>query len=474
MRRSGFFVSCIISILLALLVDISRAAGPAAVTVTLDSEKPGSLIPADFTGLSYEITQMLPDSKGGYYFSPTNRELIGLFRSLGIKSLRVGGNTADRDTVPIPAKADADSLFAFAKAAGVKVIYTVRLAGGDPEADAAMVKYLVDHYATDLECITLGNEPNKEFTNQVTSHDNYLAYGVELNRFIYTIATTAPGAKYCGPSVVHTSPDWTADMAADKAHDPRLDFLTQHYYCAKSGQRVTDLVAARDKILSPAQLDDYRTFYHSFMPAVTAAGLTCRFEETSSFSRGGVAGASDTFASALWAVDYLHWWAEQAGMRGFNFHMGKIYGAFVDADRGGYSVRPLSYGIKAFDLGGHGRVVPATLSGGPADLNLTAYGVRDGNVLYVTLINKEHDAGARMATVKIVPGAAFSGSEGIFLQAPHGDVSAKTNLTLGNAAISGDGRWDGYWTALANMAAGDRFKVTVPPATVLIVKFNLK
>ena len=116
-----------------LLVTISTAsldhskATAADVTVKLDPKSAGRTIPADFTGLSYEITQVLPERKGNYYFNTTNQPLIALFRTLGMKSLRVGGNTADRDTVPIPTTADADSLFAFAKAADVKVIYTVRL-----------------------------------------------------------------------------------------------------------------------------------------------------------------------------------------------------------------------------------------------------------------------------------------------------------------------------------------------------------
>jgi hypothetical protein len=445
----------------------------ADLTVTLDPANPGHVIPADFTGLSYEITQVLPARAGKYYFTPTNQPLIGLFKTLGIKSLRVGGNTADRDTVPIPTTADADNLFAFAQSAGIKAIYTVRLDGGDPQADAAMVKYLIAHYPSNLECITIGNEPNKQFSNAPSILENYSAYRSELVKFMSTISAAAPDAKFCGPSVMHTVPEWTAAMAGDFAHDQRIDFLTQHYYCGKNGQRATNAEPAQDKLLSPDMLTNYEYFYYQFMPTVISNGLTCRIEETSSYSRGGARGTSDVFASALWAVDYLHWWAEKPGVRGFNFHMGNIYGAFVDAANG-YSVRPLSYGIKAFNLGGTGRIVPATVKTNPDGLNLTAYGVLDGTNLFVTLINKEHSDGARDATVRIDLGAPFSGAVGMLLRAPEG-TAAKTKLTLGGSGIGGDGKWDGYWTPLTYATQHNGvFEIKVPVASVLVIKFNLK
>src|ERR1700722_9162158 len=93
----------------------------------------------------------------------------------------------------------------------------------------------------------------------------------------------------------------------------------------------------------------------------------------STICTGGVEGASDSYASALWSIDYLYWWAEH-GSNGLNFHTGdragggdrslpSRYAAFVTAGTG-YDVRPLSYGMKVFDLGGHGRLVPVTVAAG--------------------------------------------------------------------------------------------------------------
>src|SRR5690349_841370 len=114
-----------------LLAGTALALSP--VTVTIDTKAPGAVIPDDFAGLSFEMQTVLPGTYGPYFFSPKNRPLIAMFQTLGIKNLRVGGNTADRPGVAIPGPADADSLFAFARAAGVKVIYTLRLRQGSAE-----------------------------------------------------------------------------------------------------------------------------------------------------------------------------------------------------------------------------------------------------------------------------------------------------------------------------------------------------
>src|SRR5580765_563767 len=123
------------AIILALVIvtPIARAAAP--VTVTIDASKAGTSIPADFVGLSYETKMMLPVD-GKHYFRADNGALIATFKQLGIRSLRVGGNSADNPQVAIPNEADIDSLFEFAKAADVKVIYTLRLKGTNDPTDA--------------------------------------------------------------------------------------------------------------------------------------------------------------------------------------------------------------------------------------------------------------------------------------------------------------------------------------------------
>ncbi len=156
-------VSRIVPCLVAAAVTCgsAMAAGEAAtVTVTLDAARPGAVIPSDFSGLSFEGSLLLPGKNGLRYFRPDNQPLIQLFHTLGIKSLRIGGNTSDRAAHKLPDEADLDSLFGFAQAAGVKVIYCLRLHDGDPQTDAATVKYIMARYAAQMDCFSIGQEPS--------------------------------------------------------------------------------------------------------------------------------------------------------------------------------------------------------------------------------------------------------------------------------------------------------------------------
>src|SRR5262245_8613479 len=102
------------------------------VTITIDAGHPGPAVPGDFAGLSFEVGPLIPGNAdvAGYLFSPANGSLITLFRNLGLGSLRIGGGSVDK-RIPAGTGSDGftgiDNLFAFAAAAGVAVIYTLRL-----------------------------------------------------------------------------------------------------------------------------------------------------------------------------------------------------------------------------------------------------------------------------------------------------------------------------------------------------------
>ena len=76
----------------------------APVEVTIDPSQSGKPIAPDFIGVSYETESLLPDSMGKHYFSPENKSLIAQFKTLGIKSLRIGGSSVDDPKVAIPPK----------------------------------------------------------------------------------------------------------------------------------------------------------------------------------------------------------------------------------------------------------------------------------------------------------------------------------------------------------------------------------
>lgn len=445
------------------------------VNVTLDPQHPGGVIPADFLGLSFEMQRVLPETNGGHYFSADNQPLIAMFKTLGIRSLRVGGNTADRPTLPVPDRADVDALFAFARAADVKVIYTLRLNRGDPGAAADMANYISRHYAGQLDCFAIGNEPNVFSTN-------FESYLTEWKRFAaqITAPSNSPAARFSGPGVSPGHEKWSAQFAADLAAGGLVKYISQHDYAGGDARKVTNAAAAREKILSPAMTAHYAKFANNFMPVVRSNGLACRFEEANSFYDGGAADVSDTFAAALWALNYQWWWAEH-GLSGINFHTGdKVaardenkpcrYATFWTVP-GGCHLHPIGYAEKMFSLGSRGRLLPAEVAPPPdANGTLSAHAVlgEDGNY-YVTLINFTHGANATNCAVHI-RAAAISGWQEVRLMrltAPAGDIASQSGVTLGGAAITDEAQWAGRWAEVSPADA-----VELPAASAVVVSLK--
>src|SRR5579863_4487796 len=182
---------CLVLILAFACLAAGRLDAQVVINLGVDVQHPGPAIPADFVGLSFEMQRVLPDTNGSHFFSPENKPLIATFKTLGIKSLRVGGNTADRPTLPVPSQADVDQLFSFAKAADVKVIYTLRLNQGDPAAAAEMANYISRHYSGQLDCFAIGNEPNVFSTNFDVYLTEWKRYAAQI-----TAPSNSPDAKF--------------------------------------------------------------------------------------------------------------------------------------------------------------------------------------------------------------------------------------------------------------------------------------
>jgi hypothetical protein len=498
--------------------------GTHPVTITIDSGRPGPAVPDDFTGLSFERGPLTPGNAGvtGYLFSPANTSLVTLFGNLGLRNLRVGGGTVDQQ-IPAGTGRDGftgiDNLFEFAAAAGAKVIYTLRLL--NPAADSAgdlkpvhaqAAGYIWRRYRENLASFAVGNEPDWHAFHSYPGHQldpeifeeipgvpgsAYRSYLASWRAHADAIAGAAPGAPLSGPDTgdyttqtYSPSPDggvsWTERLARDERDSGRIAHITQHHYVGADPGRTTAQQAISN-MLSPEWVTGvaigtqpagttyipYPWLYASNLAPVAAAGLAYRFTEANDYLVG-VPGASDAFASALWALDYMHWWAAH-GAAGVNFHNKQwLYTDTIVPDPAGgdgYAITPKGYAIKAFALGSAGRVKPV-LTGNPGGINLTAYCIGGADEDHVTIINKTHGPGAAAAAVTILPPApGLRGAEVITVAGREpGDATGAT-ATLGGAAITGDAPWDGTWTALpADPAMG--VSLTVEAATAAIVRLS--
>ena len=473
-------------------IPVTRAAN-APVRLGLDMDHPGAAIGGEFSGLSYEAAAILPGD-GPRYFRAGNDALITLFHTLGIKSLRIGGNTSDRNALHSPDFADLDSLFGFAKAAGVKVIYCLRLHDGDPALDATTAKYILEHYAPLVDSLSIGQEPSAYPVQEVDMRPPSERMGAAVEKFPYTryrdewqlfakqIVAAVPEIQFAGPGV-HNNADWARRFIDDFGRDHRVALITEHLYPGGAAGKLPSARVGRDRMLSGEFLQVYQTLYDGFVPTARAAGLPFRLEEVNSYFNGGAQGASDTFTAALWGLEFMYWWASHQAA-GLNFHTGDRvsmnneyqaphYATFVTAPDG-FDIRPLAYAFKAFDLGGHGRIIPVVLEN-TASVNIRAFAtLADENNASVTIINEEHEDGARdtSVTISMPEGGNWTQAEMISLEVPHGDVAATTGITLGGASIEKGGAWNGAWRSLPAPNRRGELQINVHAASAVVVRFR--
>jgi len=481
-RRFGLTASLSIA-LLSCFLGIAAAQSP--VSVTVDQTTTGQTISSDFQGFSYETLLIFPDTSGNFLFSGTNTPLINMFKTLGIKSLRIGGNSADNvndnnGQLPADSTCEAadkcpiiDNLYAFAQAAGIKIIFTLRLKVFDTTAAAGEAAYIMKHYASLTDCFEVGNEPNVYIST-------YSTYDSDFRSYQSAVLNAAPGAKFCAPATTNGGGQpWAESFANEFKGDSSILLICGHFYPgARTGNGTN---ADIDFLLDPSRLstgsNNYQLYYSQFPATAVSDSEVFRIEETNSLASQGESGVSNVYASTLWGLDYMHFWATK-NSQGLNFHTGatSVYDPIMPTTlSSSYTAEPVAYGIKAFGLGSTGENVSTVIGSNPNGVNITAYGVLDpgaGN-LFVTIINKEHFTGAKNATATLQPGANYSSGQIWNLQQTTGDVTATSGITLGGAAIGGDGSWNGKSSPVSPSSSG-AFTISVPAASAVIVELTGK
>lgn len=447
--------------------EAARSAG--TIELTIDRNQRLGSIPADFMGLGYEISSVATPG----LLSASNRIYVGLVRRLGSGGvIRIGGNTSDYSAFsPHAAAVSAPKttvinqqglrdLAAFLRATGWSLIWGLNLGGGGIEQAVEEARAVASTAGDRLLAFEIGNEPDlfvHEGHRQHFSYDDYLE---EYRRYKAAIRAALPHAVFAGPDAAIAT-DWVERFAADEGHDLRL--LTHHYYREGQSQRST-----MDKLLRPDP--KLATMLDRVQAASRAAGVPYRICETNSFSGGGRPGVSDTFAAALWALDYLCVLAWH-GAGGVNMETGvnqlgfiSSYSPIADDEHGHFTAAPEYYGMLAFAEGCRGERVATHYDAGAMDL--TAYATADATgAATAVIVNKEISTDAQ---VRIAAGAKTGRARVMRLTGP--SLDSKTDVKLGGAAVGPDGRWHGGYESAQVVNGG--CNIRVPAASAAIVKLD--
>jgi hypothetical protein len=416
----------------------ARAAESVAIRkvgVTVDTSGVMTTIPADYMGLGFEISSVAVPG----LLAASNKAYVKLVRDLGHAGvIRIGGNTSDFSRydphgTPVSApkatvvtEANLRELKTFIDAVGWKLIWGLNL--GDDKLDNAVeeARAVANIMGDKLLALEIGNEPDLFPRSGHRGADyGYPAWFADYRRYKAAIRAVLPHATFAGPDLAGAT-DWMEQFARDE-HDIAL--LTAHHYItgqANPAATIETMLANNTK---------YDPVLARFQAAAESAGKPWRMCETASFSGGGKQGVSDTFAAALWALDYLLVLAEH-GCAGVNMetgvnHLGWIshYTPISDDGHGNYAPAPEYYGLKAFAQMPKGDVLAVDCQAG--DLNLTAHAVKKGEDVCVALINKDkHDVDVTIGVGRMVRIVRALG-----LGAPSAD--AKTGIDLGGAAVGG-------------------------------------
>jgi hypothetical protein len=396
---------------LGLQPDTQPAAQPLAFILSADPMRPLFTVPATYTGLSYESEQLTHPA----FFEPENDSLISLVRTLGRRGvLRIGGNTSAytafmpgafaastdasgagpdigglaRQTRPmqqpgmykITPKA-IDNLAGFLQQTGWQLLYGLNLRHGTPESAAEEAAYVARACGNHLLAFQFGNEPDlfrhDEGSATQIEADKKPLWGYDLflqkwQAMYKAVHARVPGAPIAGPDSAYR-PDWGPRFLNDTKG--LVSLITSHYYAEGPP---SDPRMSIDYLLHPGQRLDESVFVP--LQAAEIAKLPYRMSEGNSCYQGGKAGVSNTFASALWAGDFMLSLAAR-GCTGVNLHGGGegCYTPIATAHNGANSARPDFYGMwLAGQFAGttlvYSRLLPA--AGGSADstaANVTAY-----------------------------------------------------------------------------------------------------
>jgi hypothetical protein len=484
--RAGLAALCGI---LAAVAATSAAAGQAKpgsstpgafnTTITVNTHgKVVSRIGDHYAGLSFEASTLNSDS--GLYSGSGN--LAQLLSNLGPSMMRFGGNTVDESSYTGITQSGADGLAALTKASGWTVLYSENLGQlysenpgsydlADVTADAQRIAAALGPHLAAIAC---GNEPDEYigtgYRPSTYTLNDYLQQDAAC---LAAVRAGAPNAPLEGADLTGAS-SWLEAYA--KQESGQLALVGQHFYvagCVNNYIGQTALQAAVH-LVSPATVAHETANFEWGVADAKFAKAPFVMSETNSICSGGLAGVSNSYAAALWSIDYMLTGAEY-GVAGMNFHGGfnglgvcMYYSALCPVVVAGEPVEwmahPLYYGMLFTHLLGGGNLLPVTVRSNSGNDNVTAFALdsdTNGGLRLVVENLTNADAG----TTLDVGGNPRSVSL-LHLTAP--GLTATSGVRIQGSQVGSDGEIKPGPRTVVNCSSGE-CKLTLTPYTAIVV-----
>ncbi|MDR3735693.1 MAG: Ig-like domain-containing protein [Acidobacteriaceae bacterium] len=494
----------------------------AQVTVN-SSATPSVTVPGDFVGLSHgesDVQKMIgymPTYGGTITMNPIYEKLIDNLQSItGTPMvLRMNGDGPGPNTLynalPVLNRLYADKGNKYF--IGIDFENGMNIVSGTTTIAGEEVGYITSGALNpaSIEAIELGNEPDGYASY---SYTQYLA---DEQTFWNALSPIPNGLKFAAPVFAGNNLSYSENDYLQKrsSHVSMFDF---HYY---GGANCTS-APAQNALLLPSSLAS-QTGYQNNYPANTylssaiataqSAGITnIRAGEMNSIACHGAFGVSDTFSSALWAMDMGMSYAA-AGVTGINFFMstdqsynkalsGDIaYNAFDFTYATGTTrtwslayVAPEYYAMMMLDymVANNAGVIASPVLNNPGRFSAWATKNTSG-VLHVLLLNKEdgtNGAVSPVGTVQVmIPGRGTATVTRLKSSNVYGgwwnpltgtinttgSVTGETGITInGTQTFDGstDGSIQGAATSETVTPANGTYTLNVPVANAVILTFQ--
>jgi hypothetical protein len=436
-------------------------------TVTVSTTGPMLSVPSSFLGFSTEYWALPTDWLYSTLFTRILSEVTVPGQGL---VLRIGGDSADQtfwepslNAFPVWAygltPAWMQQAAALIAADDLHVILDVNHISGTPQLAAGLVSEAEQTFpAGSITGIEIGNEPDaytpqgwQAFVGSSTvgpfaeadlpAAITPTSYRATFSAFASALAPVAPNVPLMGPALAFPQQGLSWIKALAEPAQPGLGAITMHEYpfgdCGDPTGPVYPSVAGllnRNAVLN--------VFSSLRLDALQAQGerLPLRVTEFNSVTCGGVAGVSDSFATALWAPGALFEMLS-AGVASADLHLRTtpINAPFV-YDDGGVDVRPLLYGLILFQrmLGPDAQLANSTVAD-DVKLGLSAWAVQVGDDRLNVLLLDKDPRGAKVRLV--VPANAGDDATVQRLIAP--SANASTDVTLDGQQLDAQAEWEG-------------------------------